>query len=48
MKILEAQSATLTNYEVYAHLTEQKRRYRDKKNEKSYRPTNLDTIVNEV
>jgi hypothetical protein len=25
MKILEAQSATLTNYEVYTHLTELKR-----------------------
>lgn len=27
MKILEAQSATLTNYEVYLHLTQQTERY---------------------
>jgi hypothetical protein len=27
MKILEAQSATLTNYEVYTHLKNQKARY---------------------
>lgn len=27
MKILEAQSATLTNYEVYNHLVTQKARY---------------------
>ena len=27
MKILEAQSAVLTNYEVYTHLTQMKERY---------------------
>lgn len=29
MKILEAQSATLTNYEVYTHLVDQGKRYED-------------------
>lgn len=27
MKVLEAQSATLTNYEVYTHLVDQEKRY---------------------
>jgi hypothetical protein len=47
MKILEAQSATLTNYEVYTHLTEQRARYA-KKGYKGRRPGNLETIVREV
>jgi hypothetical protein len=29
MKILEAQSATLTNYEVYKHLVDQGKRYQE-------------------
>lgn len=33
MKILEAQSATLTNYEVYNHLVEQETRYEKIKEE---------------
>jgi len=47
MKILEAQSATLTNYEVYTHLTEQRSRYA-KKGIKGRRPGNLETVVKEV
>ena len=47
MKILEAQSATLTNYEVYTHLTEQRARYARKEN-KGRRPGNLETVVKEV
>jgi hypothetical protein len=47
MKILEAQSATLTNYEVYTHLTEQRARYA-KKSMKGRRPGNLETVVKEV
>ena len=34
MKILEAQSAVLTNYEVYSHLVEQEERYERRKNER--------------
>ncbi|EPE29400.1 HRDC-like protein [Glarea lozoyensis ATCC 20868] len=34
MKILEAQSAVLTNYEVYCHLVEQEERYERRKNER--------------
>jgi hypothetical protein len=47
MKILEAQSATLTNYEVYTHLTVQRARYA-KKGMKGRRPGNLETVVKEV
>ncbi|KAL2069956.1 hypothetical protein VTL71DRAFT_14636 [Oculimacula yallundae] len=47
MKILEAQSATLTNYEVYTHLTEQRARYA-KKGIKGRRPGNLETVVKEL
>jgi hypothetical protein len=46
MKILEAQSATLTNYEVYVHLKEQRARYA--KRLKGRRPGNLETVVKEV
>ncbi|RGP72707.1 DNA-directed rna polymerase iii subunit rpc9 [Fusarium longipes] len=45
MKILEAQSAVLTNYEVYQHLTEQRERY---KNAKRRGPPNLETVVREL
>jgi hypothetical protein len=45
MKILEAQSATLTNYEVYQHLTEQRTKYA---NVKGRRPGNLETVVKEA
>jgi len=47
MKILEAQSATLTNYEVYQHLKEQRARYA-KKGLRGRRPGNLETVVREV
>ncbi|KAJ4125472.1 hypothetical protein NW768_009091 [Fusarium equiseti] len=45
MKILEAQSAVLTNYEVYQHVTEQRERY---KNGKRRGPPNLETVVREL
>lgn len=45
MKILEAQSAVLTNYEVYQHVSEQRERY---KNAKRRGPPNLETVVREV
>lgn len=50
MKILEAQSAQLTNYEVYKHLIEQKERHAklQKLEKKGRRPGNLETIVKEV
>jgi len=50
MKILEAQSATLTNYEVYQHLVEQKERHLKLKGnkQKGRRPGNLETVVKEV
>jgi len=47
MKILEAQSATLTNYEVYTHLQAQRARYA-KKEMQGRRPGNLETVVKEV
>ncbi len=47
MKILESQSATLTNYEVYTHLMDQRARYA-KKGMKGRRPGNLETVVKEV
>jgi hypothetical protein len=47
MKILEAQSATLTNYEVYTHLMDQRARYA-KKEMQGRRPGNLETVVKEV
>jgi hypothetical protein len=50
MKILEAQSAQLTNYEVYKHLNEQKERHKRLKGnkDKGRRPGNLETVVKEV
>ncbi|KFY14906.1 hypothetical protein V492_02335 [Pseudogymnoascus sp. VKM F-4246] len=47
MKILEAQSAVLTNYEVYTHLSELRERYaKERKNKRG--PGNLQTIVMEL
>jgi hypothetical protein len=34
MKILEVQSAALTNYEVYTHLKEQQERYKRERKER--------------
>lgn len=50
MKILEAQSAQLTNYEVYKHLDDQKERHKKLKwnKDKGRRPGNLETVVKEV
>lgn len=45
MKIIESQSAVLTNHEVYEHLAEQRRRY---KRDKRRGPPNLETVVREV
>ncbi|KAF4342021.1 RNA polymerase III subunit C17 [Fusarium beomiforme] len=45
MKILESQSAVLTNYEVYQHVVEQRERY---KNAKRRGPPNLETVVREL
>lgn len=47
MKILESQSATLDNYEVYQHLQDQRRRYAQQ-GLKGRRPGNLETVVKEV
>lgn len=48
MKILEAQSAVLTNYEVYQHLNE--RKLGQKKRERGERrgPGNLEALAREV
>jgi hypothetical protein len=50
MKILEAQSAQLTNYEVYTHLTDLKRKSNERKGNRALGrpPGNLETIVKEV
>lgn len=45
MKITEAQSAVLSNYEVFQHLTNQRDRYKQKKHRG---PPNLETVVTEV
>ncbi|PKS09750.1 hypothetical protein jhhlp_004371 [Lomentospora prolificans] len=45
MKILEAQNAVLTNYEVYKHLAEQRERYAQ---DKRRGPPNLETVVREI
>ncbi|RKF64940.1 hypothetical protein OnM2_014027 [Erysiphe neolycopersici] len=47
MKILETQSAVLTNYEVYTHLIEQKNKHK-LRGFKSKRPGNLETVVKEL
>jgi hypothetical protein len=45
MKILESQSAILSNYEVYQHLTDRERMLKEKKRRG---PGNLATLVKEV
>lgn len=45
MRILEAQSAVLSNYEVFQHLIDQRSRY---KQQKRRGPPNLETVVTEV
>lgn len=45
MKVIESQSAVLTNYEVYQHLVDQRDRY---KKTKRRGPPNLETVVREV
>ena len=45
MKILEAESGRLTNYEVFRHLTEQKARHMAQGRRG---PPNLETVVREV
>ncbi|CAM1509166.1 Fc.00g029050.m01.CDS01 [Cosmosporella sp. VM-42] len=46
MKVVESQSAVLTNYEVFQHLVDQRDRY--KKNNKRRGPPNLETVVREL
>ncbi|KAK7418086.1 hypothetical protein QQZ08_011373 [Neonectria magnoliae] len=45
MKVVEAQSAVLSNYEVYKHLSEQRDSY---KKTKRRGPPNLETVVREL
>jgi len=45
MKILESQNALLSNYEVYQHLVDQKKR---NKAQKRKPPVNYITITNDV
>jgi hypothetical protein len=45
MKVLEAQSGILTNYEVFKHAVEQRDRYKLKKRRG---PPNLETVIKEV
>lgn len=45
MKILEAQSAVLSNYEVFQHVADQRKRY---KKSKRRGPPNLENVVREV
>ena len=46
MKVIEAQSATLTNYEVYNHLMEQETKHKGQRKRKL--PGNLATVTKEV
>ncbi|CAG8970896.1 hypothetical protein HYALB_00000875 [Hymenoscyphus albidus] len=55
MKILEAQSATLTNYEVYTHLLDQEERFASRTKARGprappveHRPSNLKTVTKEL
>ncbi|KAL0941020.1 DNA-directed RNA polymerase III subunit rpc9 [Colletotrichum truncatum] len=48
MKILEAQTAVLTNYEVYQHLTERKLGQGQKKRGERRGPGNLETLAKEL
>lgn len=45
MKVIEAQNAVLTNYEVLQHLSQQKNLYKLRKRRG---PPNLETVVREV
>lgn len=45
MKVVEAQAAVLSNYEVLQHLTQQKDRYKQRKRRG---PPNLETVVREL
>lgn len=45
MKIIEAQSAVLSDYEVYQHLSDQRNSY---KQNKRRGPPNMETVVREV
>ncbi|PHH84947.1 hypothetical protein CDD83_1141 [Cordyceps sp. RAO-2017] len=45
MKVIESQSAVLSNYEVYQHLVEQRQSYKLKKRRG---PPNLETVVKEL
>ncbi|KAH6604883.1 hypothetical protein Trco_006590 [Trichoderma cornu-damae] len=45
MKVMEAQAAVLTNYEVLQHLSQQKDRYKQRKRRG---PPNLETVVREL
>lgn len=45
MKVVESQSAVLTNYEVYRHLVDMRQRYELRKRRG---PPNLDLVVKEV
>lgn len=47
MKILEAQNATLSNYEVYSHLKAMRKDYQSQK-PKRRGPGNLETLMKEV
>ncbi|GJN85064.1 hypothetical protein PLIIFM63780_008628 [Purpureocillium lilacinum] len=45
MKVIESQTAVLSNYEVYQHLVDQRQRYKSKKRRG---PPNLENVVQEV
>jgi hypothetical protein len=47
MKVMEAQSATLTNYEVYTHLVALEKKHKGSKKQRKP-PGNLATITKEV
>ncbi len=48
MKILEAQNALLTNYEVYQFLAERQARLAAQKHNRRRGPGNLETLIREV
>lgn len=49
MKILESQNAILTNFEVYQHLVDQDKRYKQSGDSVRRRmPANMKTLVKEV
>lgn len=45
MKVIESQSAVLSNYEVYQHIADQRARYKQKRHRG---PPNLENVVKEV